>query len=95
MRTELVETTAGRVIFNTVIPDELGFVNRVMDRKGLQGAHRAVLPPARARRRPPHLVDGIKASASTTRRVAGITIGIDDIKVPSEKVKLLAEADAG
>ena len=32
----LVDTTPGRVIFNTVIPDELGFVNQVMDRKGLK-----------------------------------------------------------
>ena len=34
MRTELIETTAGRVIFNTVIPKELGHVNRVIARTG-------------------------------------------------------------
>ena len=59
MRTELVETTAGRVIFNTVIPKELGFVNRVMDRKGLKAliaqCYRELGPAATTQ-----LVDGIK-----------------------------------
>ena len=36
LRHELVDTTPGRVIFNTVVPNELGYVNRVMDRKGLK-----------------------------------------------------------
>ena len=29
----MVETTAGRVIFNEVIPEEIGFINEVIDRK--------------------------------------------------------------
>src|SRR5687768_7611225 len=56
---ELVETTPGRVIFNTDIPKELGFINRVMDRKGLKAliaqCYRELGPAATAT-----LVDGIK-----------------------------------
>ena len=33
---EVVDTTVGRVIFNAVLPRELGFTNQVMDRKGLK-----------------------------------------------------------
>jgi len=92
MRTELLETTAGRVIFNTVIPKELGFVNRIMDRKGLKAliaqCYRELGPAATTQ-----LVDGIKTLGFHYATVAGITIGIDDIKVPPEKVKLLTEAD--
>jgi len=92
-RRELVETTPGRVIFNTVIPDELGFVNQVMDRKGLKAliaqCYRELGPEATT-----HLVDGIKNLGFHYATVAGITIGIDDIRVPEEKVKLLADADA-
>ena len=40
------------------------------------------------------LVDGIKTLGFHYATVAGITIGIDDIRVPDEKAKLLAEADA-
>src|SRR4029079_9420570 len=93
MRTELVETTAGRVIFNTVIPKELGFVNRVMDRKGLKAliaqCYRELGPAATT-----SLVDGIKTLGFHYATMAGITIGIDDVRIPVEKAKLLAEADA-
>jgi DNA-directed RNA polymerase subunit beta' len=92
-RTELVETTAGRVIFNTVIPDELGFINQVMDRKGLKAliaqCYRELGPAATTR-----LVDGIKALGFHYATVAGITIGIDDVRIPAEKAKLLADADS-
>ncbi len=92
MRTELIETTPGRVIFNTVVPHELGFVNRVMDRKGLKAliaqCYRELGPAATAA-----LVDGIKGVGFHYATVAGITIGIEDMHVPVEKAALLAEAD--
>jgi DNA-directed RNA polymerase subunit beta' len=85
MRTDVVETTTGRVIFNTVIPRELGYVNRVMDRKGLKAliaqCYRELGPAATTQ-----LVDGIKTLGFHYATVAGITIGIDDIRVPKEKV---------
>ncbi|HTE64902.1 MAG TPA: DNA-directed RNA polymerase subunit beta', partial [Candidatus Binatia bacterium] len=88
----LIETTPGRVIFNTVIPEELGYINRVMDRKGLKAliaqCYRELGPAATTR-----LVDGIKTLGFHYATVAGITIGIDDIRVPKEKVALLAKAD--
>jgi DNA-directed RNA polymerase subunit beta' len=91
-RHELIETTPGRVIFNTVIPAELGYINRVMDRKGLKAliaqCYRELGPAATTR-----LVDGIKTLGFHYATVAGITIGIDDIRVPGEKVALLATAD--
>ena len=39
-------------------------------------------------------MDGIKTLGFHYATVAGITIGIDDIRVPKEKVALLADADA-
>jgi DNA-directed RNA polymerase subunit beta' len=90
---KLVDTTPGRVIFNTVIPEELGFINRIMDRKGLKAliaqCYRELGPAATTR-----LVDGIKTLGFHYATMAGITIGIDDVRIPAEKAKLLAEADA-
>jgi len=89
---ELVETTAGRLIFNSALPDELGFSNQIMDRKALKEliarCYRDLGPAATA-----SLVDGIKTIGFHYATVAGITIGIDDIKVPKEKAGLLADAD--
>ncbi len=88
----LIDTTPGRVIFNTVIPHELGYVNRVMDRKGLKAliaqCYRELGPSATV-----SLVDGIKGVGFHYATVAGITIGIEDMQVPVEKAQLLADAD--
>jgi DNA-directed RNA polymerase subunit beta' len=90
---ELIETTPGRVIFNTVIPNELGFINEVMDRKALKAliaqCYRDLGPEATT-----HLVDGIKTLGFHYATVAGITIGIEDIRVPEQKPQLLADADS-
>jgi DNA-directed RNA polymerase subunit beta' len=92
-RPEVVDTTAGRVIFNTVLPRELGFENQAMDRKGLKAiiarCYRDLGPDATAK-----LVDGIKAIGFRYATAAGITIGVDDLAVPKQKAKLLAEAEA-
>ncbi|MDQ3344973.1 MAG: DNA-directed RNA polymerase subunit beta' [Chloroflexota bacterium] len=88
---EVVETTAGRVIFNRVLPQELGFVNKAMDRKSLKEiiarCYRDLGPEATAT-----LVDGIKGVGFRYATAAGITIGIDDLAVPKNKGKLLTAA---
>ena len=90
---EVVETTAGRVIFNTILPRELGFANQLMDRKALKEliarCYRDLGPGATAR-----LVDGIKAVGFHYATAAGITIGVEDLRIPADKGKLLAEAEA-
>jgi DNA-directed RNA polymerase subunit beta' len=93
MQRSLIETTPGRVIFNTVVPRELGYVNRVMDRKGLKAliaqCYRELGPAATSA-----LVDGIKGVGFHYATVAGVTIGIEDMHVPDEKAQLLADADS-
>jgi len=89
--TELVATTPGRVIFNTVLPREMGFTNQVMDRKGLKEiiarCYRDLGPGATAT-----LVDGIKTVGFRYATAAGITIGVEDLAVPKQKGKLLSDA---
>ncbi len=93
MQRSLIETTPGRVIFNTVVPRELGYVNRVMDRKGLKAliaqCYRELGPAATSA-----LVDGIKGVGFHYATMAGVTIGIEDMHVPVEKAQLLADADS-
>jgi len=88
----IVTTTAGRVIFNSILPPQLRFADRVMDRKGLKEiiarCYRDLGPEATAL-----LVDGIKSIGFHYATEAGITIGVDDLAVPKEKAKLLTEAE--
>ncbi|HEX2221167.1 MAG TPA: DNA-directed RNA polymerase subunit beta', partial [Candidatus Limnocylindria bacterium] len=89
---KVVTTTAGRVIFNSILPPPLRFVDQVMDRKGLKEliarCYRDLGPGATAT-----LVDGIKSLGFHYATVAGITIAVDDMKVPAEKKRLLHEAE--
>ncbi|HET8776798.1 MAG TPA: DNA-directed RNA polymerase subunit beta', partial [Candidatus Limnocylindria bacterium] len=91
--TEVVDTTPGRVIFNAVLPREMGYSNQVMDRKALKAiiarCYRDLGPEATAK-----LVDGIKAVGFRYATAAGITIGVEDLAVPKQKVKLLGDAEA-
>ncbi|MGB9791427.1 MAG: DNA-directed RNA polymerase subunit beta', partial [Thermacetogeniaceae bacterium] len=90
---ELVETTVGRLIFNQVIPPEIGFINEVVGKKTLAdivgkcyrklGYERTAI-----------LLDGIKKLGFTYATKAGITVGVFDIVIPPEKEEILQRAEA-
>src|SRR5438874_2570986 len=88
----LETTTPGRVVFNTVLPERLRFLNQTMDRKALKAliadCHRRLGPAATTA-----LVDGIKSVGFHYATLAGLTIGIQDVAIPASKRKILEEAD--
>jgi DNA-directed RNA polymerase subunit beta' len=87
-----LETTLGRVIFNERLPEELRFVNRVVDKKALDQiialAYRRLGNTATAQ-----LLDQIKELGFHFATVAGTTIGIKDLDVPIDKEQMLADAE--
>ena len=88
---EIVETTVGRVILNEHLPDELPFIDGLLQKRGLQdlvgycfirhGADLAV-----------RMLDEIKEITFQYATRAGISFGVDDMVVPSTKEKLIDEA---
>lgn len=88
-----INTTVGRLIFNQVIPPEVGFINQVVGKKELgqivDKCYRALGNEGTAR-----MLDGIKKLGFNYSTKAGITIGITDIQVPPEKHEILAKAEA-
>ncbi len=87
---ELIETTAGRIQFNSVLPPGFRFVNELISKGRLsdiiadcyrQFGHNEIV----------HLLDRLKALGFEEATHAGISIGIDDIKIPSTKPDLLQE----
>jgi DNA-directed RNA polymerase subunit beta' len=88
----LETTTPGRIVFNTVLPEPLRFLNKTMDRKALKAliadCHRRLGPAATT-----SLVDGIKSVGFHYATLAGITIGIDDVAIPRRKRQILEDAD--
>ncbi|MDD4346153.1 MAG: DNA-directed RNA polymerase subunit beta' [Desulfitobacteriaceae bacterium] len=89
---ELIETTVGRLIFNTVIPSVVGFVNEVVGKKNL-GSIVAKTYRLGGYAETASLLDGIKTLGFKFSTQAGITVGLADIQVPEKKTHILKEAD--
>ena len=87
-----IETTVGRIMFNEVLPSELGFQNRIIDRSGLKHivseCCRILKNEDTAR-----VLDSIKQLGFHYATKSGITIAMNDIEVPESKAKMLEEAE--
>ncbi len=88
---EMVETTVGRLIFNEVLPDQLGFINRTIDKGDIKritaDVHRLL-----GNRETADFVDNLKGVGYYHATRAGITISIDDVVVPGAKTELIDDA---
>jgi DNA-directed RNA polymerase subunit beta' len=87
-----VDTTIGRVLFNDILPREVGFINEALDKKRLEtlvaDCHRLLGPYRTA-----IFLDDLKEIGFEYATTSGLTVGIDDIVIPSEKPRLLERAD--
>ena len=97
----LVNTTVGRLIFNTALPEELRSYSQkdgqwhlgiVMDKKQL-GKLVAESYRCFGNGRTATVLDSVKKLGFAFARQAGITIAISDIKVPPAKKEILAKAE--
>lgn len=87
----IIETTPGRVVFNSVVPKELGFQNYVLRKKRLSElvleCYKKVGLEATVQ-----FLDKIKNLGFAEATKASISMGTGDVKIPSQKQKLLHEA---
>ena len=88
---EVVDTTVGRLIFNEVLPEEIGFINRTIDKSDIKkitsDVHRLL-----GNRRTAEFVDTLKKMGYHYATLAGVSIAVDDVVVPDAKDKLIDEA---
>jgi len=89
---ELVETSVGRLIFNDIIPNNLGFFNQVIDKKKL-GDLVYECYRLEGNARTAEMLDGIKRLGYQFSTRAGISVGVTDFQTPAAKVEILNEAD--
>lgn len=87
-RGDLLETTVGRLIFNDVIPEKLGYKNYVADKKALgrivdECYNELGLSATGA------LLDGLKKVGFHYASKAGVTIALTDIIIPPQKKGIL------
>ncbi len=83
-------TTAGRLFFNTTLPDSFEFINQRVDKR-LMGNIVDRLANFEAKSTVSTSLDGIKNLCFRYAAQSGITISIDDVRTPSEKAGILEE----
>ena len=92
-----VETTVGRVLFNSILPRmlvaELGFRNDVMKKRNLselvfESYRRAGLSETAA------FLDRLKEFGFRYATIGGVSIGVEDLEIPAEKIEILQDATA-
>src|SRR6476659_5662076 len=86
-----VETTAGRAMFNAIIPKELGYQNHDMKKKALGELVFESYRKTGLSGTVPFL-DRLKEFGFRNATRGGISIGIEDLHIPEEKEGLLQEA---
>ncbi len=90
--TATVETSVGRIIFNEIIPQAMGYYNDVIDKKKLGNVvYDAYRLEGNAKTA--EMLDGIKRLGYKYSTRAGISVGVTDFETPPEKSAILAEAD--
>src|SRR5438046_1847637 len=88
----VVDTTVGRVLFNAVLPEELRFVNKVLDRSAIREIVTAVFDKYGGEVTA-DVVDKIKTVGFSAATSAGVSISIDDVAIPPEKERMIEEAE--
>ena len=85
-------TTVGRVIFNQIIPIELGFQNFIFDKGKINQLTDKIYKTFGASRAAIYL-DDLKDIGFKYATKSGTTFGQSDIVVPDEKVEILGDAE--
>jgi len=87
-----IKTSVGRIIFNEVLPPELGFYNKAIDKSSLKqivtDCYRLLNNEGVAA-----VLDNLKQLGFHYATKSGSSIAMSDIKIPRSKLKLLEEAD--
>ena len=86
-----VETTAGRLLFNSVLPDDYPFINEPVDHKKMAAIVNDLINKYGTDNFTP-ILDRIKGFGFKYATQSGTTWGIDDIQIPQGKYKIIEDA---
>lgn len=89
---QIIETTVGRVLFNTEVPEQAGFINQVLNKKALRNIIGDILAvtdvPTTA-----EFLDKIKAMGYDFAFKGGLSFSLGDIIIPAEKQDMIGDAN--
>ncbi|MEQ9186567.1 MAG: DNA-directed RNA polymerase subunit beta' [Cryomorphaceae bacterium] len=87
----LMETTCGRILFNQMVPEEVGYINELLTKKSLRDIIGRVLKTC-GMAATAKFLDDIKSLGFYMAFKGGLSFNLSDVIVPDEKTDLLAKA---
>ena len=87
----IFETSVGRLLFNSVLPNDFEYMNEDIKKKTLERIVAKLIVDYGVDKVPP-ILDKIKSFGFKYATVSGISWGMDDLKVPEQKGAILKEA---
>lgn len=90
--TKLIETSVGRVLFNDVVPKEVGFINELLTKKSLRDIIGLILKTSGVAKTA-RFLDDMKDLGFQMAFRGGLSFNLADIIIPDEKVDMIREAN--
>lgn len=89
----IIDTTAGRVLFNEVVPENVGFINDLLTKKSLRSIISLILQKTGVAGAAKFL-DDIKSLGFYWAFKGGLSFNIEDVIIPDQKLTLIDEAQS-
>jgi len=91
--TKLIETTVGRILFNQVVPKEVGYINELLTKKSLRDIIGFIVKET-GMAKTAKFLDEIKGLGYMSAFRGGLSFNLGDVIVPEDKVKMINDANS-
>jgi DNA-directed RNA polymerase subunit beta' len=89
----LIETTVGRVLFNQVVPEGIGFIDELLTKKALRDIIGNVIKET-SMKEAAHFLDEIKSMGFMSAFRGGLSFNLGDVLIPEAKTTLIDKAQS-
>ena len=90
---KLIETTVGRILFNKVVPVEVGYINELLTKKSLRDIIGNIVKET-GMAKTAKFLDEIKTLGYMHAFRGGLSFNLGDVVIPEDKGKMIADANA-
>ncbi len=90
---KLIETTVGRILFNQVVPEEVGYINELLTKKSLRDIIGTIVKET-GMAKTAKFLDDIKGLGYMSAFRGGLSFNLGDVMIPEDKPKMIADANA-
>ncbi len=87
----IIDTTVGRVIFNQIVPEEVGYINELLTKKSLRNVIGEIVKNT-GMARAAKFLDDMKELGFQTAFKGGLSFNLQDLNIPAAKADLIQQA---